>query len=205
MKDNNLEYKIVDFGNALDAIDIQRKIFSGDGMINILASLDRDLFISVSGIHYIDDHIKYYLVCDGDVKVGIVGLYYYPDDDESMWLGWFGVLSEYRGRGYGRVILNWAMNEVLRCGRKYLRLYTDKDENIEAIKLYEKLGFIGEKYISEELDYNCYIYSKSVVGNDIELWNNRYLGLKNQSQLEVIDEMTKENILNKYKQAYLNK
>lgn len=35
-------------------------------------------------------------------------------------------------------------------GFKMMRLYTDAIDNANAIKLYEKLGFVGEKYSAED-------------------------------------------------------
>ena len=61
MKNENLTLSEVDFNNAKEAIETQRKIFKEDGMLNILASLDRDIFMRETGLSYIDDHIKYYL------------------------------------------------------------------------------------------------------------------------------------------------
>ena len=55
----NLEFKIVDFSNALEAIDVQRSIFDEDGLLNILDSLDHDLFISLTNLPYPDDNVKY--------------------------------------------------------------------------------------------------------------------------------------------------
>lgn len=74
----NLTVKIVDFKNALEAIDVQRNIFPEDGLLNILASLDRDLFQKESGISYPDDHVKYYLAYLSGAPIGITGLYYQP-------------------------------------------------------------------------------------------------------------------------------
>ena len=127
----NLEIKVVDFTNAREAIEVQRTIFpEEDGLVNILASLDRELFEKETGLHYPDDHIKYYLAYSNNKPVGITGLYYQPGDQEEMWLAWFGVIAEYRGLGYGTSILEWSMNKVLSVGRKTLRLYTDIVENV---------------------------------------------------------------------------
>ncbi len=197
-----LTVKIVDFHNALEAIETQRKIFPEDGLLNILASLDRELFQKESGILYPDDHIRYYLAYIAEKPIGITGLYYQPGDTEEMWLAWFGVLSEYRNKGYGTAILNWTMEEVLRQGRKVLRLYTDMIECGDAITLYEKLGFHGEKYSAEELSYDCYIYSKSLMNKEISTWNNKFLGLAQQSSYEQKDDFFKEKIFQKYKDVY---
>lgn len=51
--------------------------------------------------------------------------------------------------------------------------------------------FFGEKYTREELDYDCRIYSLSLIDKKVPLWNNRNLGLTHQTEL---DHMDKEQI-----------
>lgn len=53
--------------------------------------------------------------------MGITGVYYY--DLDSAWLGWFGVLPEYRNKGIGCRLLNKTIKLVSSMGFKYLRLY----------------------------------------------------------------------------------
>ena len=198
----NLEYKVVDYSNALEAIDIQRNIFEEDGLLNILDSLDYNLFISLTNLPYPDDHVKYYLAYLNNKPIAITGLYYYPDYPDDMWLAWFGVLPEYQGHGYGKEVLKWSMNKALSEGKKNLRLYTDETNMSTAVNLYKSFGFIGEKYIGEELDYDCYLYSKSLISDEVELWNNKFLGLANQSSFEREDDDFKEKLFNIYKEKY---
>ena len=200
----NLEFKIVDFSNALEAIDVQRSIFDEDGLLNILDSLDHDIFISLTNLPYPDDNVKYYLAYLNNKPIAITGLYYYPDYPDDMWLAWFGVLPEYQGQGYGKKVLKWSMEKALFEGKKNLRLYTDETEMQVAVNLYKSFGFIGEKYTGEELDYNCYLYSKSLTDNKVELWDNKFLGLANQSSFEREDDDFKERIFNIYKEKYLS-
>jgi GNAT superfamily N-acetyltransferase len=135
---NRLNFKVVDFTNSDEAIKVQRNIFKEeDGMINVLASLDRDLFVEITGINYPDDKIKYYLAYNGDVPVGITGLYI-EDSINERWLAWFGVIPEYRNLGYGSEILNWSFSKAVDDGAKVLRLYTDAIANKHAIRLYKK-------------------------------------------------------------------
>ena len=186
-----MEFVLVDFTNYKKAIEIQNTIFFFFyGTINILASLGRELFIEKTGIDYVDDHVKYFIVYDNNEEIGITGLYYY--DNESAWLPWFGVLPEKRNKSYGERILLKTIDLAKQEGFKTMRLYTDKVENANAIRLYEKVGFVGEKYSAEKLAYDCYIYSKSLCNEKVELWNNKVLGLSYQSQL---DHLSKDKIL----------
>ena len=192
-----MEFVLVDFSNYKKAIEIQNEIFPDeDGTLNILASLGRDLFIEKTGMNYVDDHIQYYIVYDNNEEVGITGLYHY--DNESAWLPWFGVLPDKRRKSYGENMLLKTMDIAKQKGFKTMRLYTDRVENANAIKLYEKVGFIGEKYSAEELTYDCYIYSKSLCDETVELWNNKVLGLSYQSQLDHLSKEKIEKILKLY-------
>lgn len=199
----NLDIKIVDFHNAEDAIEVQRSIFNEDGLLNILDSLDYELFLSLTNLPYPNDHVKYFLAYLNDKPIAITGLYYYPNYEDEMWLAWFGVLPEYQGRGYGKEVLKWSIAKSISEGKKVLRLYTDETNMQKATNLYKKMGFISEKYTKENLDYNCYIYSKSLTDEPVTLWNNRFLGLASQSSFEREDEEFKEKIYNIYKKKYL--
>lgn len=196
---------LIDKNNYKEAIDLQRKVFPNeDGTINILASLDRDLFIKLSGLDYIDDHIKYYLAEKDNEYVGITGIYNYGDDVENAWIGWFGILPNYRNRGLGRELLNDTIELARSKNFKYIRLYTDYVDNYEAIKLYESLGFVGEKYTIEELPFDCRIYSKSLTNDEVKLWNNKNLFLAHQSELDQMDEARTKEIVRKYDEVFMD-
>ena len=194
-----MEFVLVDFTNYKKAIEIQNIIFPNeDGTINILASLDRELFIKKTGIDYVEDNVKYYIVYDNNEEVGITGLYNY--DSISAWLAWFGVLPDKRRKSYGKRILEKTMELAKQKGFKTMRLYTDAIENADAIKLYKKLGFVGEKYTAEDLLYDCYIYSKSLNDEKVDLWNNKLLGLSEQSQLDHFPKKKIKEILDMYEE-----
>ena len=116
--------------------------------MNILASLDRELFIEKTNLFYPDDKIKYYLAYMEEKIIGMTGLYI--EGNNEAWLGWFGILPQLRNQGYGKLLLEETIKIAKNNGHKVLRLYTDKKENATAIKLYEKLGFTGEKYSFEK-------------------------------------------------------
>lgn len=187
----------VDFRNYRDAIKIQNTIFPReDGTINILAALDKELFIKTSGINYGNDYARYYIGYENGKQIGITGIYHYQEDE--AWLAWFGILPHYRKLGYGKKLLEKTMELAKKQNYKTMRLYTDKIDNATAIILYEKLGFIGEKYTAEELPFDCRIYSKSLTDDKITLWNNRNLNLSTQMDMEFYDKSKIEEILKKY-------
>lgn len=192
-----MKIKLVDFNNYKEAIEIQNKIFPHeDGTLNILASLNRDLFMKETGLFYEDDNVKYYIALIDEEPIGITGIYRYQENE--AWLAWFGILPKYQQNGYGKKLLEETIEIAKKQGYKTFRLYTDKVENANAIKLYEKLSFIGEKYTAEKLSYDCWIYSKSLYDNNIKLWNNKNLNLLYQSELDQIDKRKAKEILEIY-------
>lgn len=107
-------------------------------------------------------------------------------------------MPELRNHGYGKQLLEETMKLARNNGYKVLRIYTDKIENAEAIKLYEKLGFIGEKYSFEKLSYDCWIYSKNLYNEEIKFWDNKNLNLLYQSELGQMDTESINQIVNIY-------
>lgn len=102
---------------------------------------------------------KYFCVKDDNNRiVAVTGIYNESDKhpDDEIWLGWFGVSPEFRGKGIGREVLVWTMNLAKDLGYKKFKLWTttDNDEK-EAQKLYEKLNLMvykKERYENTNLE-----------------------------------------------------
>ena len=93
--------------------------------------------------------------------VGIVNLY---EEDDKFWIGWFGVIKEHRGKGYGKEILDWICARaklVYSCRTIYLYTSTRKEEE-SARRLYEKSGFILDKRENTGKGYRNIYYSKKI-------------------------------------------
>ena len=193
----------VDFKNYRDAIKIQNTIFPReDGTINILVALDTELFIKTTGILYDNDNARYYIGYEENKQIGITGIYHYKTDE--AWLAWVGILPKYRRLGYGKRLLEKTIELARSQNYKIMRLYTDKIDNASAIVLYEKLGFIGEKYTREKLPFYCRIYSMSLTDDKVTLLNNRNLNLSNQMDMEFYDKDKIKEILEKYEKVEKN-
>ena len=80
---------------------------------------------------------------NGDV-CGTTGLYQYTKDrNDAVWLAWFCVHPDQRGRGTGKQLIEYSINEARKLKKKYFRLYTSTDPNEAAAQiLYEKYGFM---------------------------------------------------------------
>lgn len=72
--------------------------------------------------------------------VGICGLYSHKlHDNSSLWLGWFGVLPQYRSMGIGKVAMEFMEVEARKAGGNMLFVHV-QDEG--AIRFYTRSGFI---------------------------------------------------------------
>lgn len=81
-------------------------------------------------------------------NIGLSGIYVEDADPESAWLGWLGVLPEYRRERFGTRMLNAFQQEARDAGFKYARIYTNEG-NTAARELYKFAG-----YTEERLDYD---------------------------------------------------
>ncbi len=111
---------------------------------------------------------KYYLGIDektGEI-IGITGIYTIDvDEEDSDWIAWYCVDNKYRGKGYGSKLLDYVIDLSKKRGKRYLKLYTSYNTDIEdAMALYKKRGFhitkesehpqTGEEMIFMKLDFS---------------------------------------------------
>ena len=72
--------------------------------------------------------------------IGICGLYsLYEHSTEELWLGWFGILEEYRDKGLGKLALDDMIKKAKNLKCKTLCTYVDKDK--KPVPFYERNGF----------------------------------------------------------------
>ena len=85
-----------------------------------------------------------YAVLEVDCKViGTSGLYRERSTPDDLWLGWYGILPEYRGQGWGSVLLNDSIVLSRNMGAKNLRLWTtDEPDMAKAALVYVRKGFV---------------------------------------------------------------
>jgi ribosomal protein S18 acetylase RimI-like enzyme len=79
---------------------------------------------------------------DNDV-IGTTGIYTYTKEDrEAIWLAWFCVDPNQRGKGIGKQLIEHSIKVAKKYDKKFFRLYTTDDPNERAAQsLYEKYGF----------------------------------------------------------------
>lgn len=106
-----------------------------------------------------NDRFAYYLAYHNYSLVGITG--HYPDDEdyEKMWVGWFGILPHWRGKGLGSLLLTTLCDKLYDMGITKLHLYSgDRPEEENAHKMYIKHGF--EHYRNGTIDGEPVLYFK---------------------------------------------
>ncbi|MCR5230773.1 MAG: GNAT family N-acetyltransferase [Solobacterium sp.] len=127
---------------------------------------------------------EYYLVYEDGVCAGITGLYRYPEDPESAWLGWFGIREGFRRRHLGSAVLKLFEEAAAGKGFRFARLYTDAENNDTATAFYKYNGYTGEPYLNLQdpasAEERMLIFSKSLTDGPLVLWNNRNIHLTEQ-------------------------
>lgn len=169
MNSKQIKYQKVNKENFQTAYNIQKQIWEDEP--------DYENFKNKSQSNA-DDNISW-IVSYNDLPIGITGVFTEDFDKKTIWLDWYGVLPEYRNKGFGKKILLDTIDYCKKLNKyEYLRLDTTYWDGRPAISLYDKVMSFKEKYTIEdkEKSHNWWIYTYSLKGKK-ELWNNRYIGL----------------------------
>lgn len=163
---NNLKYIKVNRNNKEIAFDIQKTIWKDNP--------DYNNFIDKSE-NSKEDYISF-IVYKNNSPIGITGVYVEDIDKTTIWLDWYGILPEYRNKGYGRTVLLDTIKYCKNLNKfEYFRIETNFWEGRPAISLYDDVMHYKENYTIEG-HTNCLIYTYSFNGIK-NLWDNKYLGL----------------------------
>lgn len=186
MNDISISCEKVVMDNLKLAIKIQKDIFPNEnGSLNLKASVDKSLVENVYEKNF-SKSVDFW-ICKNEKNdcIGITGTYCYLDYPEDAWCGWYGILPENRGQGYGKKLLLWTMEKAKEMGFKNFRLYTDLVDNSNAVELYRKLGMIEEPYTVEDMgNEKIIIFSKGLYSDNIEKIGHRLLSLKKQEEIQ---------------------
>ena len=158
--------------------------------------LESDPYTKVVNGEMKETRSRYYLVYDEETLVGLTGFYIVPEDKESAFLGWFGVVPEMRRNHYGSKILKMHEEELRRLGYKYSRLYTETDNNEATRNFYERNGYTAELYNCPEepemmANLLC-VYSKSLGDWPLPAWNSRNMRIADEAKLMYTEEQLKD-------------
>lgn len=165
-----LEYELIDEGNINLATSIQHTIFSDEcAYVNYKYEIDTNYKKN-----------KYFIIRWNAIPTGVIGLYMDDEiDNESIWLGWFGILPEFRNKGIGRKSILDMMEKVKKYNKKYFRLYTNDKDASTARPLFRNVMQLYENYNNpNNYNYNGNYLIYSLCDEKVSLWNNKLLNLK---------------------------
>lgn len=179
-RSDKIKFIKINLDNLNLACEVQNKIFpEEDARQNFIEQINNDSYRK---------EMDYYIVYLKNTPIGVTGIYSYNEYPEDAWLGWFGILEEYRNNGYGGMVLDKTIELARKKGYINFRLYTDEYAK-SAHKLYESRGLIKERYDNKDdkdeyFIADVYIYSISLTQEKVDLWDNKILGLKEQGEKE---------------------
>ena len=174
----------ITLNNLEIAVSVQHELFpfeNCDARINYVES--------INGLNT----ANYYLIKNDGFCIGITGIYTCKSDVDSAWLGWFGILAPYRKQHFGTQAMQLFEDLARERGFKYVRVYTDAEDNDIAISFYKANGYVCEEYNNPIDDPACIenkvlICSKSLDKSEVVLWNNRNIYLTEQIQKQSAEE-----------------
>ena len=177
-----LELKLITKDNLEYAIRTQNEIFPEyNGKNNYLDSIKNG------------KQSQFFFIMEKETCIGITGIYSYKNDRDNAWLGFFGIKQLYRDKGYGRKALAMTEEYASSIGFKFMRLFTDKENNDLAINFYTKAGYTFEDYDNDQEalkdQFNVVICSKSLCDEKVDLWNNRFINLTKQTYKQQYNEI----------------
>ena len=123
-----MRYELIDNNNLILATRVHLEIFPNECAYSCFKKSIED-----NHVNY-----RYYLVYKDTVIIGITGLYIDDRCKDNIWLGWYGVLKEYRLHGFGKQIFIDTLEMAEKWGKEKkidtFRLYTSFDDNKDITK-----------------------------------------------------------------------
>lgn len=185
-----LRFEEIDKDNLKIVAKLQYEIFPTSSAYSVYKA-------KVTG-NYKNLYIGYIAYVENE-PIGVTGIYEIPEYPDTVWLSWFGLKEEYRKLGYGKQILDYTIKIAKKYNKKYLRLYTFEIFNKEAQDFYKRNMDLGEYYFNEKEHKEIYegkpkIFSKSLCGEKVDLWNNKFINIsEDEDSHEKSVQMMKED------------
>jgi diamine N-acetyltransferase len=107
--------------------------------------------ILARGYVYRDCNARVRVIMNDDVIVGLALVREFTDEPLGYELQQFMIDAKYQGKGYGTEALRLILDELREEGHyDHVEVCVKKDD-AEAIRLYEKSGFVDSGYIDEDV------------------------------------------------------
>lgn len=111
----------------------------------------------------------FYLARSNLGYVGLTGHYQYFAPPGEVWLGWFGLIPEVRGQGWGKVLLSLTLDILRTKNAHTLRLWTtDHPADSVARHLYRSTGFAEAPFSPDFPRY--FVYSLALTDSPLVAW-----------------------------------
>ena len=95
----------------------------------------------------------------GDMLVGLVAAYYNDQEQRTAYITGVSVLREWTGKGIAASLMRRCIDNAKASGMRQISLEVASD-NVPAIKLYEKSGFVAGQTNAPFVTMNLYLKSR---------------------------------------------
>ena len=189
----NLKYEKITKENIKKAALIQYKIFPNSCCYSVyLENIEKDNELPIN-----------YLVYYNDNPIGVIGLYSIEEYDDTLWLSWFGILEEYRFKGFGTQMFNDIIEKAKNFNKKFLRLFSYEVWNSESQDFYNKHMQISEYYTNESdnqydiMEGKCKIFGYSLCDEPVDYWDNKFINIGSEDNIhnKSIELMKKDKLI----------
>lgn len=149
---NTSQEQIIDFNPARDTQPIM-DIFNKNWYWLLASEESSPAFMikhrthDTNPMHFGSLHIK--VLYEKDKLAGFAA--YFMENPEEGRLLFLAVDQEFRGKGYGKILAECAMQELFKMGADHIALWT-RVSNLPAQRIYKELGF------KEVFDDNGYVF-----------------------------------------------
>lgn len=86
-----------------------------------------------------NDLVEIYFLYDGDIAIGLCELN--RRKEAEVQLHYFGLATNYVGKGLGKVFMNWTIQKAWSYNPKRFWLHTCEYDHPRALEFYQKSGF----------------------------------------------------------------
>lgn len=135
---NDLKIELLDHYDENDInlrLFLQNSIFNNQNLLR--KPIDKQyIFREVNHSSFLNDYCYCFKIKDTPIGYGQI-----IKENSKYYLVNFGILHEYRNNGYGKIFLNFILNDIFNIG-EITELYLNVDNNnVSAINLYKSIGF----------------------------------------------------------------
>ncbi len=92
-----------------------------------------------------------WVIKDRDRIIGVCGLYSLNKKTDELWLGWFGIIPEFRNMSIGSVVLGLMIEHARKVGCKTLYSYVG-EKNHKAYRFYKRENFRRVSTVQQYID-----------------------------------------------------